>query len=120
MEAFMDTRHHPVSEDVTLDRIDFEKLEQAQAERAERLRQYGTATSGVVGSKLRAHSIIAVVAILVVSFAVKMFYMSPPTAEAERSRAMPSAIMNILQMHVDHPNLPAQQINDMTFVDPLP
>ena len=38
-------------------------------------------------------------------------------------RPVPSASMNILQMHTDHPNrnnLPPQQMNDMTFVEPLP
>ena len=40
-----------MSENVTLDRIDFEKLkEQAKAERAECLHQYGTAALEVVGS----------------------------------------------------------------------
>jgi hypothetical protein len=115
----MRTRHHPVSENVTLDRIDFEKLkEQAQAERAEYLRQHGTAASGVVGSTLRAHHVIAVAAILLISFGAKMFFLSAPTAEAEMP---PSASMNILQMQIDHPNnLPAQQMHDMTFVEPLP
>jgi hypothetical protein len=110
-----------MNDKVTLDHIDFQKIRHdAEATRAEYMRQQATAASMVVGSTLRAHSIIAVVAILVVSFAVKMFYMSPPTAEAERSRAVQSTNMDIFKMQVDHPNLPQQQINDMTFVDPLP
>ena len=112
-----------MSENVTLDRIDFEKLkDQAKAERAECLRQYGMAASGVVGSTLRAHHVIAVVAILLISFGVKMFFWSAPTAEAD-VRPVPSASMNILQMHTNHPNrnnLPPLQMNDMTFVEPLP
>ena len=119
----MRTRHHPVSENVTFDRIDFEKLkDQAKAERAECLRQYGMAASGVVGSTLRTHPVIAISAALIISFGVKMFFLSAPTAEAD-TRPVPSASMNILQMHVDHPNgnnLPEQQMNDMTFVEPLP
>ena len=110
-----------MTENVTLDRIDFEKLkDEAKAERAECLRQYGTAAIGVVGSTLRAHHVIAVVAILLISFGVKMFFWSVPTADAN-IRANPSASMNVLQMHTDHPNRkPPQQMNDMTFVEPLP
>lgn len=115
--------HHPVSENVTFDRIDFEKLkERAEAKRAKYVRQYGTAATAVIGSTLRAHHVIAVVAILLVSFGVKMFFLSAPTAEAV-IRPLPGASMNISQMHIDHPNrnnLPAQQMHDMTFVDPLP
>jgi hypothetical protein len=108
-----------MSDNVTLDHIDFQEIKHhAEAARAEYMRQHTTEWSAVVGSTLRAHSTIAVVVILVVSFAVKMFYMSPPTAEAERSRAVRS--MDLLHMQVDHPNLPQQQMNDMTFVEPLP
>ena len=61
---------------VTLDRIEFEKLiEQSKAERAEYMRQCGTAALGVVGSTLRAHHVIAVVAVLLISFGVKMFFL---------------------------------------------
>ena len=108
-------------ENVTLDRIDFEKIkEHAKAARAEYMHQCGRAALGVVGSTLRAHSTIAVAAILVVSFAVKMFYMSPPTAGAEHSLAIRSSNIDISKMQVDYPNLPPHQMNDMTFVDPLP
>ena len=94
-----------MNENVTLDRVDFEKLkDQAKAERAECLRQYGMAASGVVGSTLRAHPVIAIAAALIVSFGVKMFVLSAPTAEAD-TRPVPSASMNI---------------NDMTLVEPLP
>ncbi len=67
--------------------------------------------------------VIAVVAVLVISFGVKVFSSWwPPTAEADVP-AVPSTSMNILQMHTDHPNrnnLPPQQMNDMTFVYPNP
>ena len=64
-----------MSENFTLDRIDFEKLQhQAKVERAKYLRQCGTAAAGWVGSTLRAHHAIAVVAILLFSFGVKMFF----------------------------------------------
>ena len=110
--------HHPVRESLTLDRIDFEKLkEQAQAERAACLRQYGTAATGAVGSTLRAHHVIAVVAILLISFGVKMFFLSAPTAEADM-RPVPSASMNLLQMQSDKDmrTLPQQKMNDKEFI----
>jgi hypothetical protein len=111
-------RHHPERENLTLDRIDFEKLKvQAQQERADFLRRYGTATTGAVGSTLRAHHVIAVVAILVISFGVKMFFLSAPTAEADM-RPVPSASMGILQMHrdTDMKQLPLQKMYDKTFI----
>ncbi len=106
---------------VTLDRIEFEKLiEQSKAERAEYMRQCGTAALGVVGSTLRAHHVIAVVTVLLISFGVKMFFSSSaPTAEANM-RAVPSAIpsasVNVLQMHRDAKSLPVQKMNDRTFI----
>ena len=112
-----------MGENVTLDHIEIEKLiAQAKAARAEYIRRHGTAAFSVVGFTLRAHPVIAVVAILLISFGVKMFFLSAPTAQAEIP-AVPSTSMNILQMHSDHPNgsnLPLQQMNDMTFVYPNP
>jgi hypothetical protein len=108
---------------VTLDRIEFEKLiEQSKAERAEYMRQCGTAALGVVGSTLCAHHVIAVVAVLLISFGVKMFFStSAPTAEAN-IRAVPSVIpsssMNVIQIHrdIDTKSLPVQKMNDKTFI----
>ena len=112
-----------MGENVTLDHVEIERLvAQAKAARAEYMRRRGTATFSVVGSTLRAHRIAAVVAILIISFGVKMFFLSAPNAEAV-THTVPSAGMNILQMHSDHPNrtnLPLQQMNDMTFVYPNP
>jgi hypothetical protein len=72
-----------MSQKVMLDRIELQKvIERAKAERAELLRRYGTAALGVFGSKLRAHHAIAVIAVLLISFGVKMFYFPAPTAEA--------------------------------------
>ena len=112
-----------MSQNVTLDRIDFEKLiAQSKAERAEYMNQCGTAALGVIGSTLREHHVIAVVAVLLISFGVKMFFSSsPPTAEAN-IHAVPSAILsasvNVLQMHrdVDTKSLPVQKMNDKTFI----
>jgi hypothetical protein len=67
---------------------------------------------------MRAHHAIAVVAVILIGFGVKLFFFSTPAAEAD-THAIPSASMNVLQMHIDHPNrnnLPVQKMHDMTFV----
>jgi len=105
-------------ENVTLDRIDFEKLkEQAKAERAEYMQRYGRVALEVAGSPVRTHPVIAIAAILIISFVVKMFFLSAPTAEAN-IHAIPSASVNVLQMHrdVDTKSLPVQKMNDKTFI----
>ncbi|MGE5165155.1 MAG: hypothetical protein ACM3IH_14175 [Sphingobacteriales bacterium] len=72
-----------MSQKVTLDHIEIQRaIERAKAARAEYMRQYGTAALRVFGSKLRAHHAIAVIAVLLISFGVKMFYFPAPTAEA--------------------------------------
>jgi hypothetical protein len=83
------------------------------------LRQHGAAANTVVGAKLRAHRVGVVVAILVLSFGVKMFFLSAPTAEAD-IHAVPSASMNVLQMQIDHPNLVQENVNDMSLVFSAP
>jgi hypothetical protein len=67
---------------------------------------------------MRAHHAIVVVAIMMIGFGVKLFFFPAPVAEAD-TLAVPSASMDIRQMHVDHPNtknLPVQKLHDMTFV----
>jgi hypothetical protein len=110
-------------ENVTLDHIEIERLiAQAKTARAENMRRFGAAASGVVSSTLRAHHAIAVVAVLLISFGVKMFFSSSaPTAEANIHAvpsAIPSASVNVLQMHrdVDTKSLPVQKLNDKTFI----
>ena len=69
-------------------------------------------------STLRAHPVIAVVAVLLISFGVKLFFLSSaPTAEAN-IRAIPNASVNVLQMErdVDTKSLPVQKMNDKTFI----
>ena len=68
-------------------------------------------------STLRAHHVIAVVEGLLISFGVKMFFLSSPTAEAN-IRAIPNASVNVLQMErdVDTKSLPVQEMNDKTFI----
>ena len=64
---------------------------------------------------MRAHHVIAVVAVLVVGFGAKQFFFPPVKAEANTG---PSVSMNVLQMHRDiiMQNLPVQRVHDMTFV----
>jgi hypothetical protein len=112
-----------MSKYITLDRIDFEKLkEKAKVERAEFLRQHGAIANMVVGSKLRANYVATVIAILLISFGVKMFFLSAPTAEAD-IHSVPSASMNVLQMQIDHPDtnsLAEERVNDMSLVFSAP
>ena len=85
-----------MSGNVTLDRIDFEKLkQQARRARADYMRECGTA---LIGSRrhivsqcialLGTHQVITVVAVLLISFGVKMFFLSAPTADAGTLRKM--------------------------------
>lgn len=67
---------------------------------------------------MRAHRVVAVVVVILISFGVKMFFFSVPTAEAD-IHAGPSASMDVFQIHIDHPNRnnhPAQKMHDMSFV----
>jgi hypothetical protein len=112
-----------MSKNITLDRTDFEKLtENAKVARAEYLRHHGAAANIVLGSKLRSHRVAIVIAILLISFGLKMFFLSAPTAEAD-IHAVPSASMNVLQMQIDHPNrtsLAEEKVNDMSLVFSAP
>ncbi len=65
---------------------------------------------------MRAHHVIAVVAILLISFGVKVFFFPAPTAEADVNA---TAGMNVLQMQIDHPNrnnLPSEKVIDRSLV----
>jgi hypothetical protein len=62
---------------------------------------------------MRAYYAIAVVAIILVAFGVKLFFFSAPTAEA--GLAVRSSSMDISRMH-QSANLPMEKIDDMTFV----
>jgi hypothetical protein len=67
---------------------------------------------------MRAHHAIAVVAVVLIGFGVKLFFFPTRTAEAD-TPAVTNASMNVLQMHIDHPNmknLPVQKLDDRTFV----
>jgi hypothetical protein len=63
---------------------------------------------------MRAYHVIAVAAVILVGFGVKLFFFSVPTVEAG-IHAGEDARMNILQMHIDYPkmkNLPVQDVKD--------
>jgi hypothetical protein len=47
--------------------------------------------------------VIAIIAVLVVAFAIKTFYFSSPVAEASAS----AASVNVLQLQADYPNIQA-------------
>ena len=66
---------------------------------------------------MRTHHVIAVIAVLIIGFGVKLFFFFAPVAEAD-IHAVPSASVNVIQMHsdIDMKNLPVQKMHDMTFV----
>jgi hypothetical protein len=67
---------------------------------------------------MRAHHAIAVVAVVLIGFGVKLLFFPTRPAEAD-TPAVTSAGVDVLQIHIDHPNmknLPAQELHDRTFV----
>jgi hypothetical protein len=66
---------------------------------------------------MRAHHVIAVVAVLIIGLGAKQFVFPPNQADANIN-AVPSASVNTLQMHrdIDTKSLPVQKMNDKTFI----
>ena len=66
---------------------------------------------------MRVHHVIAVVAVLVVGVGAKQF-LFPPTQADAGANAVPSASVNVLQMHrdIDTKFLSVQKMNDKTFI----
>ena len=66
---------------------------------------------------MRAQHVIAVVAVLVVGLGAKQFLFPPMQADAGVN-AVPSASVNVLQMHrdIDTKSLPVQKMNDKAFI----
>jgi hypothetical protein len=66
---------------------------------------------------MRAHHVIAVVAVLVVGLGAKQFMFSPKQADANIN-AVSSASVDVLQMHrdIDTKSLPVQKMRDKTFI----
>ena len=70
------------------------------------------ATEGVV---MRAHHVIAVVAVILVVVGAKLNFFAAPTVEAD-TLSSKSMSMDISQMHQNTNNLPVQKFHDMSFV----
>jgi hypothetical protein len=67
---------------------------------------------------MRVGHIVAIAAIVVVGFGVKVLALSSPRAHANLQPPT-NAGMNVRQMHLDYPNvknIPAQNMHDATFV----
>jgi hypothetical protein len=66
---------------------------------------------------MRAHHVIAVLAVLVIGLGAKQFVFPPKQADANII-AVPNASVNVLQMHrdIDIKALPVQKMNDKTFI----
>ena len=64
---------------------------------------------------MRAHHVIAVVAVLVIGLGAKQYLFPPTQADAD---VFSPANMNVLQMHtaINMQQLPKQKMNDKTFV----
>jgi len=67
------------------------------------------------GTVMRAHHVIAIVAVILVGVGVKLTFFAAPTAEAE-SLSVKSVSLDISQMHQNTKNLPVQKLHDMSFV----
>ena len=65
---------------------------------------------------MRLHHAIAVVAVILIGFGVKLFFFSAPPAEAD-IHVVKNDSMNILQMHIDHPNIKTLPVLDVK--DPI-
>jgi hypothetical protein len=67
---------------------------------------------------MRAHHVVAILAVLIVGWGTKQFLFSAPQAQANLSA---SESASPIQMHVGYPNmdrLPVQKLNDRSFVFP--
>ncbi len=66
---------------------------------------------------MRVHHVVAVVAVILVGFGVKLTFFGGPTAEAD-TRSIKSMSVDISQIHQDIKNLPVQKFHDMSLVFP--
>jgi hypothetical protein len=64
---------------------------------------------------MRVHHGIAIVAILLIGFGLKLTFFSAPRAEAD-APSVETVRMDISQMHQNIKNLSEQRMHDMTFV----
>jgi hypothetical protein len=61
---------------------------------------------------MRLHFSIALVAVVLIGFGVKVFFFSAPAAEAD-IHAVKTGSMNVLQMHIDHPKIKELPVLDV-------
>lgn len=65
---------------------------------------------------MRRYHALAVAAVVLIGFGVKLFFFSGSNAEAD-GRVVTNSVINISKMHADHSTrLPATRMQDMTFV----
>jgi hypothetical protein len=64
---------------------------------------------------MRAHHAIAIVAIVLIGFGLKLAFFSAPTAEAD-ALSVESLRIDVFQLQRNIKNLPEQKMHDMTFV----
>jgi hypothetical protein len=69
------------------------------------------------GAVMRAHHVIAVVAVVLVGFGVKLIFFAAPTAEAD-PLSIKSVGVDVSQLHQNVKDLPVQKFHDMSFVFP--
>ncbi len=66
---------------------------------------------------MRAHHVIAVVAVILVGVGVKLIFFTAPTAEAD-PLSITSVGVDVSQLHQNAENLPVQEFHDMSLVFP--
>jgi len=64
---------------------------------------------------MRVHHAIAIFAIVLIGFALKLTFFSAPPAEAD-ARSVESLRMDVSQLHQNIKTLPEHKMHDMTFV----
>jgi hypothetical protein len=69
------------------------------------------------GAVMRAHHVIAVVAVVLVVVGMKLIFFTTPTAEAD-PLSIKSVGMDVSQLHRNVKNLSVQKFHDMSFVFP--
>ena len=63
---------------------------------------------------MRVHHAIAIVAVILIGFGLKLTFFSAPSADANAQNE--SVRMDVFHMQQSIKNLPAQKMHDMTFV----
>ena len=66
---------------------------------------------------MRAYHVIAVVAVILVGFGVKLIFFTAPTAEAD-PLSIKRVGVDVSPLHHNAKNLPVQKLYDMSFVFP--